>query len=483
MTLRDPLRLNRRAFVGRALGGLGGLALSSVLLGDAKTARTASVIRPPGTDFAPRAKRAIWLTMGGGVSQLDTFDYKPELGKLYDTDLPASVIGGQRLTGMTSAQARFPVAPSVYPFARGGASGAWVSDLLPWTRKMVDELTIVKTVHTDSINHDPAMFNLNTGNQNPGKPPLGAWLAYGLGSLDANVPTFVVMTSRFETTGFVQALSSELWGSAFLPAETSAVPVRGVGDPILYLANPPGVSVEARRTMLDAIHGMNDMARASVGDPAIDARTTQYEAAFRMQASVPSLMDVSGESAATLDLYGADATTPGTFAANCLRARRMLEQGVRFVQIYHRGWDAHMHLPQTYPMQCADIDQACYGLVMDLKQRGMLEDTLVMWGGEFGRTVYCQGELAPDDYGRDHHPRCFSMWFAGGGMKAGIVYGETDDFSYNIVSGGVHLRDMHATVLHQFGLDHDRLTYTYSGLDQRLVGVDAPANVVTGILA
>jgi hypothetical protein len=483
MNERDPLLLNRRAFVGRALGGLGGLALSSLLLGDEKSARSAHTLRPPGTDFAPRAKRAIWLTMGGGVSQLDTFDYKPNLTKLYDTDLPASVIGGQRLTGMTSSQKRFPIAPSMYSFAQGGSSGAWVSDLLPWTRKAVDDLTIVRTIYTESINHDPAIFNINTGSQNPGKPALGAWLAYGLGAINENVPTFVVMTSRFETTGFVQALSSELWGSAFLPVTNAAVPVRGMGDPILYLANPAGVSVDTRRTMLDAIHGLNDLAAAKTGDPSIDERSSQYEAAFRMQASVPKLVDVSGESAATLALYGNDVNTPGTFAANCVRARRMMEQGVRFVQIYHRGWDAHYGLPQNYPSQCADIDQACYGLITDLKSRGMLEDTLVMWGGEFGRTVYCQGDLAPDSYGRDHHPRCFTMWFAGGGMKPGLVYGETDDFSYNVVSGGVHLRDMHATVLHQFGLTADTLTFTYSGLDQRLVGVDAPAKVVTDILA
>ena len=479
MNVHDARPIHRRL----VLGGFGGLALSSLVLRDATLALSQPMVRPPGPDFTPRAKRAIWLFMAGAPSQLETFDYKPGLADRYDQDLPDSVRQGQRLTGMTSKQTRFPVVPSMFTFARSGQSGAWVSELLPWTQKIVDDLTIVKSVHTESINHDPAVLNVNTGSQIPGKPAVGAWLSYGLGSMNENVPTFVTMTSSFKTTGFVQAIPSDVWSSAFLPAQHAAVPVRSVGAPIHYLDNPPGLPAMTRRTMLDAVRGMNDLAGAALGDPAVTGRTAQYEAAFRMQSSVPSLVDVSGESSATLALYGPDVSTPGTFAANCLRARRMVEQGVRFVQIYHRGWDAHMDLPTNHRAQCADVDQACYGLVTDLKQRGLLEDTLVIWGGEFGRTVYCQGTLAADNYGRDHHPRCFTMWFAGGGMKPGLVYGETDDFSYNVVSDGVHLRDMHATVLHQFGLDHDKLTFTHSGLDQKLVGVEEPAHVVGGILS
>jgi hypothetical protein len=479
MKTRTLPLIGRRSLIG---GGLGGLALGSLLLEGAKDARTAP-LRPPGPDFAPKAKRAIWLFMAGAPSQLESFDYKPHLAEHYGEDLPPSVRGAQRLTEMTANQASFPVVPSVFPFQQGGKSGAWVSDLLPWTRQMVDDLTIVRSLYTESINHDPAVYNVNTGNQNPGKPSLGAWLSYGLGSMNENLPTFVVMTSSFRTTAFVQALSSDFWGSAFLPVQGAGVAVRSVGDPILDLANPAGVPTAARRTMLDAVHGLNDLAGAGLGDPSVAQRTAQYEQAFRMQSAVPSLVDISSESAATLALYGPDVNTPGTFAANCLRARRMLEQGVRFVQVYHRGWDAHYDLPSNHPVQCADVDQACYGLVQDLKQRGLLEDTLVIWGGEFGRTVYCQGDLSAGAYGRDHHPRCFSMWFAGAGMKPGTVYGETDDFSYNIANGGAHLRDLHATILHQFGLDADRLTFSYSGLDQRLVGVDAPAQVISGILA
>ncbi|HVR18237.1 MAG TPA: DUF1501 domain-containing protein, partial [Polyangiaceae bacterium] len=371
--------MHRRKFVGHALSGLGGLALSSLLLRDADVAHSEPRVRPPGTDFAPRAKRAIWLFMAGAPSQLDTFDYKPGLASRYDQDLPESVRKGQRLTKMTSMQTRFPIAPSLFTFAQGGQSGAWVSELLPWTRQIVDELTIVRSVYTESINHDPGMLNINTGSQVSGKPSLGAWLSYGLGRINENVPTFVTMVSKFSATAaFVQAIPSDVWSSAFLPANNAAVAVRSAGAPILYLDNPPGVSATARRTMLDAVHGMNDLAGAALGDPGVADRTAQYEAAFRMQSSVPSLVDVSGETAATLALYGPDASVPGTFAANCLRARRMIEQGVRFVQIYHRGWDAHINLPANHRLQCADIDQAAYGLITDLQQRGLLEDTLVI---------------------------------------------------------------------------------------------------------
>jgi len=474
-------RLGRRQLIRKGVGGLGGLALSSLLLRDAGTGHAA--LRPPGTDFAPKAKRAIWLFMAGAPSQLETFDYKPGLVTRYGQPLPDSVRGNQRLTQMTSMQSSFPVVPSLYPFQQGGKSGAWVSDLLPWTRQMVDDLTIVKSLYTESINHDPAMYNIHAGSQIPGKPSMGAWLSYGLGSMNDNLPTYLVMTSAFKNQTFVQALMSDFWGSAFLPIQHAGVEVRSVGDPILDLANPAGLPAATRRTMLDAVHGLNELSGRALGDPRVDERTAQFEQAFRMQSAVPGLVDISNESAATLALYGPDVTTPGTFAANCLRARRMLEQGVRFVQIYHRGWDAHVDLPGTHPAQCLDVDQASYGLVQDLKQRGLLEDTLVIWGGEFGRTVYCQGDLAPTNYGRDHHPRCFTMWFAGGGTKPGTVYGETDDFSYNIVDGAAHLRDMHATVLHQFGLDADQLSFSYSGLNQRLVGVDAQAQVIEGMLA
>ncbi|MEY4576747.1 MAG: hypothetical protein RL701_1450, partial [Pseudomonadota bacterium] len=393
-----------------------------------------------------------------------------------------SVRKGRRLTGMTSNQDRFPVAPSHFAFERAGESGAWVSDLLPYTRRIVDDIAIIKTVSSESINHDLAISNINTGSQLAGKPALGAWLSYGLGRIQDDVPTYAVMTSRFSTRSFVQAIPSRVWGSAFLPASHGGIPMRGVGDPVLYLPNPPGISTESRRSMLTALGKLNALSANKLHDPVIADRTDQYELAFRMQKSVPGLTALDGESAATLDLYGEDVRTPGTFAANCLAARRMLEKGVRFVQVYHRGWDAHIETPSNHTSQCRDIDQACYGLISDLKQRGLLDDTLVIWGGEFGRTVYCQGDLTREDYGRDHHPYCFTMWLAGGGVRPGIVYGETDDFSYNVVENEVPLRDLHATILSLFGLDPNRLSFLHAGLHEKLVGVGAPARVVTELL-
>jgi hypothetical protein len=478
-------RLNedRRSFLRTGLAGLGvsGLGSSALL---SMLSRTAGADpRAPGVDFAPKAKRAIWLFMAGGPSQVDLFDYKPGLAARFDQDLPESVHNGQRLTGMTAAQARLPIAPSRFAFQQSGQSGAWVSELLPYTQRMVDDLAIIKTVSTESINHDLAMSNINTGSQLPGKPSLGAWLSYGLGRLQNDVPPFTLMTSSFSSKASAQPLFARLWGSAFLPANNAGIPMRGVGDPVLYLPNPAGVSSASRRAMLDALGKLNALSADRVGDPAVIERTDQYELAYRMQSSMPSLTDLTGESDATLALYGDDVRTPGSFAANCIAARRMLEKGVRFVQIYHRGWDAHDATPTNHQVQCKDVDQASFGLVSDLKQRGLLDDTLVIWGGEFGRTVYCQGELTRENYGRDHHPRCFSMWLAGGGVRRGIVHGETDDFSYNVVKNEVPLRDLHATILQLFGLNPERLSFMNAGLMEKLTGTGAPATPVVDLIA
>jgi len=461
-----------------AWAGIGGTTLVPLLSQSAQ-----ADAGPSGPHFAPKARRAIWLFMGGGPSQLELFDYKPGLANLFDQDLPASVRNGQRLTGMTSGQGRLPIAPSPFRFLQYGQSGAWVSELLPYTQRIVDDLAIVKSVSSEQINHDLAMSSINTGSQLPGKPSLGAWLSYGLGRLRDDLPPYAVMTSRFTDRGFVQAIASRFWGSAFLPASNAGVPLRGVGDPVLYLPNPAGVSAGSRRAMLDALGKLNSLSESRVGDPSISERTEQFELAYRMQSSMPSLLDLSGESDATLNLYGDDVRTPGTFAANCIAARRMVEKGVRFVQIYHRGWDAHITAPESLRVQCRDVDQACYGLITDLKERGLLEDTLVIWGGEFGRTVYSQGTLTRDDYGRDHHARCFSMWLAGGGVRAGQVYGQTDDFSYNVVENEVPLRNLHATILHLFGLDPERLTFKNAGLIEKLTGTGAPAQPVVDLMA
>jgi hypothetical protein len=466
--------MTRRHFFGRTAVGLGTAALASLPLTGAQAAQQISATGglPDLPHFAPRAKRAIYLFMNEGPSQMDLLDYKPLMAKQFDKDLPESIRMGQRLTTMTSGQTRFPIAPSKYKFQQYGKSGAWVSELLPWTAKIVDDLAIIKTVHTEAINHDPAVTYICTGHQMPGRASLGAWLSYGLGTMNKNLPAFVVMTASWTGRKEAQAIYNRLWGSGFLPSKYQGVALRSKGDPVLFLSNPPGVDAPTRRRMLDSLARLNHKQLDEVADPETQARIAQYEMAFRMQSSVPELTDLAGESKHVLDMYGPDVHKPGTFAASCLLARRLAERGVRFIQIFHRGWDQHFNLAVDLPNQCHDVDQACYALITDLKQRGLLDDTLVVWGGEFGRTIYCQGKLTKDNYGRDHHPRCFTIWMAGGGVKPGIVYGQTDDFSYNIVENPVHIHDMNATILHCLGIDHKRLTYKVQGLDMRLTGVE-----------
>ena len=480
----------RRQFFGQMAKGLGGVALATLLgrglLRAAGPAPAAGGLLPAGAwqlpDIAPRAKRVIYLVMAGGPSQLDMWDYKP--GLKYDADMPTSLTGDDVMQGMGGRQERFPIAPSIFKFKQHGQTGRWASELIPWTAKMVDELAVIRSMHTDSINHDPAITNFLTGNTLPGKPSMGSWISYGLGSINENLPTFVVLTSRLPGDDFQpQAIFSRLWSSGFLPASHAGVAFRtDGGDPVLYLEDSPEMNRERRRVMLDAVQKLNRKTYEALGDPETHARIEQYEMAFRMQTSVPELADLSHETAETFELYGPRSRTPGTFAHNCLLARRMAERGVRFTQIFHRGWDSHKNLPSKDPRLCADIDQPCYALITDLKRRGLLDDTLVVWGGEFGRTVYSQGALTPTDYGRDHHPQCFTMWVAGGGTKPGTLYGETDDYSYKIVKDPVHVRDLHATILHQLGSDHNKLTYHFQGLDQKLTGV-IPAKIVQGILA
>jgi hypothetical protein len=476
-----PIRENmqamtRRHFFRKGAIGLGTAALASL----SNTASAAGTLGAP--HFAPTAKRAIYLHMNGGPAQMDLFDYKPKMNELFDKDLPDSIRKGQRLTTMTSGQARFPIAPSKYKFAQHGKAGTWVSELLPWTAKIVDDIALIKTVHTEAINHDPAVTYICTGNQIPGRPSLGSWLSYGLGSMNRNLPAFVVMTATWSSNRDAQAIYNRLWGSGFLPSNHQGVALRSQGDPVLFLPNPDGVDLETRRRMLDALGKLNQKQFDEVGDPETQARIAQYEMAFRMQTSVPDLMNISTEPKSIIEMYGPDVNKPGTFAASCLLARRLIERDVRFVQIFHRGWDQHGNIATDLPLQCRDVDQASYALVTDLKQRGLLDDTLVVWGGEFGRTVYCQGKLTRENYGRDHHPRCFPIWMAGGGVKGGIVHGETDDFSYNIVEKPVHIHDMNATILHCLGIDHRRLTYKFQGLDMRLTGVEEH-QAVTEILA
>lgn len=476
--------ITRRHFFGRSAIGLGTAALASLLpspvQGAPATSPTGGLADLP--HFAPKAKRAIYLFMNGGPSQMDLLDYKPAMGKLFDKDLPESIRMGQRLTTMTSGQTRFPVAPSKYKFQQYGKSGAWVSELLPWTAKLVDDIAIVKTINTEAINHDPAVTYICTGHQLPGRASLGAWLSYGLGTMNKNLPAFVVMTATWTGRKEAQAIYNRLWGSGFLASKYQGVALRAKGDPVLFLSNPPGVDPQTRRRMLDSLARLNQKEFDTVADPETQARIAQYEMAFRMQSSVPELTNVSGEPKHILDMYGPDVHTPGTFAASCLLARRLAERGVRFTQIFHRGWDQHANIAGDLPNQCHDVDQPCYALITDLKQRGMLDDTLIVWGGEFGRTIYCQGKLTHDNYGRDHHPRCFTIWMAGGGIKPGIVYGQTDEFSYNIVENPVHIHDMNATILHCLGIDHKRLTYKVQGLDMRLTGVEEHGPV-KGILA
>jgi hypothetical protein len=497
----EPLResellTTRRQLFGRSALGVGTAALSRLLAagGFGSVAALADAFGDQGKglaglpNFAPKAKRVIYLFMSGGPSQLDLWDYKPKLKELFNTDLPDQIRRGQRITTMTSGQNRFPIAPSIYNFEKhdNGGDGVWVSELLPHTASVVKELCVIKSMWTESINHDPATTYIQTGSQLPGRPSMGAWLSYGLGSMNENLPTYVVLHSKVSSNKPNQAVYPRLWGSGFLPSEHQGVSLRSQGDPILFLKDPDGMDRSTRRKMLDSLEALNHESLSAFGDPEIAARIKQYELAYRLQSSVPDLMDLSSEPAETMELYGKDAREPGTFAANCLLARRMVERGVRFVQIFHRGWDLHTDLTVDIPSQAKDVDQGCAALIKDLKRKGLLEDTLVIWAGEFGRTVYCQGPLSQKNYGRDHHPRAFTIWMAGGGVKPGLVYGNTDDFGYNIVDkeghvidpsveeftpGAVHVHDLQATILNQLGIDHTKLTYHYQGRDFRLTDV------------
>lgn len=481
-SLQDYITLEtRRQFFRKSATGLGGAALAS-LLGTNHANAAVSEGGLKRYHHRPKAKRAIYLFMSGAPSQIDLWDHKPVMKEWYDKDLPDEIRDGQRLTTMTSKQARFPVAPSIYNFQKHGECGTEVSELLPHTAKMVDDIAVVRSMWTEAINHDPAITYIQTGNQIPGHPSLGSWLSYGLGSDNENLPSFVVLNSTWSAKRDAQALFQRLWGAGFLPSKHQGVALRSQGDPVLYLSNPRGVNRDVRRSMLDGLNQLNQQHYEEVGDPETHARIAQYEMAFRMQSSVPELTDLSSEPRHILDMYGPDVTTPGTFAYNCLLARRMAERGVRFSQIFHRGWDQHGNLTGDLPLQCGDVDQPSWALVQDLKMRGMLDDTLVVWGGEFGRTIYSQGRLTKTNYGRDHHPRCFSIWMAGGGVRGGTVHGTTDDFSYNIVEKPVHIRDLNATILHLLGIDHERLSLKHQGLDVRLTGVEK-AHIVKDILA
>ncbi|MCA9177017.1 MAG: DUF1501 domain-containing protein [Planctomycetales bacterium] len=461
--------IHRRFFLGQSARGLGVAALSSLLARDAGAAPT---LGPPA-----KAKRVIYLFQSGGPSQLELYDYKPQLDKLQQQEVPASVFNGQRLTGMTAGQSSFPVARSVFPFEQCGKSGMWLNrELMPHLSEHADDLCLIRSLHTDAINHDPAITFFQTGFQIAGRPSVGAWLSYGLGSENDNLPSFVAMTSN--RSG--QPLYDRLWGAGFLPSQHQGVRFRSGADPVLYLNNPPGMPAEVRRQTLDLLRSFNEQQLQSQRDPEIATRIAQYELAARMQTAVPELTDVSDEPESTFDLYGKDAQKPGTYAYNCLLARRLSERGVRFVQLFHRGWDTHSGLPGSLAARCRETDQATAGLLADLKQRGLLDETLVVWGGEFGRTVYCQGELTAKSYGRDHHPRCFSVWMAGGGTRGGLTWGETDDYSYNIVRDPVSVHDLHATMLRLLGIDHTRLTYRFQGRDYRLT--DIHGEVVDGLL-
>jgi hypothetical protein len=469
---------NRRAFLNEAGNGLGAVALASLLARDAGAAPKANAPAVSGFPNLPvKAKRVIYLLQSGAPSQMDLFDEKPRLKDLRGTELPDSIRQGQRLTGMTAKQESFPIAPSMFNFKQHGKSGISVSELLPHTAKVVDDLCFIRTMHTEAINHDPAITFFQSGFQLAGRPSVGAWLSYGLGSDNDDLPGFVAMISG--SGG--QPLYDRLWGSGFLPSKYQGVKFRSVGDPVLYLSNPDGVSAATRRQMLDDLSQLNRLKFEQSGDPEINTRIAQYEMAYRMQTSVPELTDLSDEPDHTFELYGEDAKTPGTYAYNVLLARRMAERGVRFVQLFHRGWDQHTNLPKGIRTQCDTTDQASAALIQDLKQRGMLDDTLVIWGGEFGRTVYCQGTLTADDYGRDHHPRCFTIWMAGGGIKGGLAYGTTDDYCYNIVDKPVHVHDLHATMLHCLGINHETLTFKFQGRHYRLT--DVHGRVVDDILA
>ncbi|MBL9142787.1 MAG: DUF1501 domain-containing protein [Verrucomicrobiaceae bacterium] len=466
----SPLAFTRRALFGHAAGGIGTLALSSLQNAQGGL-----------TTFAPKAKRIIYLFMQGGPSQLDLFDPKPGLAKRHGEELPESIRQGQRLTTMTSKQTSLPVAPSPFKFAQHGQSGAWMSELLPHTAKVADELCIIRSLNSEAINHDPAITFLQTGHQQPGRPSFGSWLSYGLGTENSDLPAFVVLISRGSAVSPADPLYARLWGSGFLPSNHQGVSFRSSGDPVLYLSNPEGVSRADRRRLLTTLSKLNTMQHKQSLDPEINTRIAQYEMAFRMQSSVPELTDLKGESDDTFRRYGEDARRPGTFAANCLLARRLAERGCRFIQLYHRGWDQHYNLPTNLALQANDVDQASAALVTDLRQRGLLEDTLVVWGGEFGRTTYSQGKLTGTNFGRDHHGRCFTVWMAGGGVKPGITHGETDDYCYGITRDPVHVHDFNATIMRLFGIDHTKLTFRFQGRDFRLT--DIHGQVVNAIIA
>ena len=464
--------ITRRHFFQQTGVGIGGAALTTMLAEDAMAAAQADVSPRSGLPdlphFTPSAKRVIYLCQSGGPSQMDLFDYKPKLKDWFNVELPESVRQGQRLTTMTSGQNQFPVAPSIYNFSQHGECGAWVSELMPHTAGVVDRICFVKSMFTEAINHDPAITFLQTGSERAGRPSMGAWLSYGLGTENSNLPSFVVMTSNGHGS---QPLYKRLWGSGFLPTTYQGVRLRGVGDPVLYLSNPSGMNTATRRQILDDLNQLNQLKHEDFGDPEISTRIAQYELAFRMQSSVPELSNIDDEPEYIFDMYGEDSRNRGTYASHCLLARRLIERGVRFVQLFHRGWDQHQSLPSILPKQCKGTDQATAALIRDLDQRGLLDDTLVIWGGEFGRTTYCQEKLTRTNYGRDHHPRCFTMWLAGGGAAGGQSFGETDDFSYNIRQNPVHVHDLNATILHCLGIDHERLTYRFQSRDHRLTDV------------
>ena len=471
------LHINRRQFIGRAVTGIGSAALATLLNPRLFAARGLASM----PDFAPKAKRIIWLTQAGAPSQLDLFDYKPQLHLRFNEDLPDSVRQGQRITTLTSGQRRLPVAPSLFSFKQYGQSGQWMSELLPHTARMADELCVIRSLYTEAINHDPAMTMMQSGHQISGRPSMGAWVSYGLGSENENLPAFVVMISQPSVETGSQPLHERMWGTGFMPSNYQGVRLSPGKDPVLFLSNPAGITGERRRAMLDDVAALNELGFQDYHDPETRARIAQYEMAFRMQTAVPELADLSKEPASVFERYGPESRKPGTYAANCILARRLAERNVRFIQLYHRGWDQHHKLPEKIRVQCADTDQPSAALLQDLKERGLLEDTLVIWGGEFGRTVYSEGALTNENYGRDHHPRCFTVWLAGAGVRPGLSFGATDDYSYNITKDPVHIHDLHATVLHLLGIDHTRLTYTHQGRSYRLT--DVYGKVVKGILA
>jgi hypothetical protein len=479
--LRYSLNINRRTFLARTSVGIGGLALGTLLMPDLFKAKgDDSESLPPGvTHFAPKAKRVIYLFQSGAPSQIELFDYKPLLTKLQGQELPDSVRNGQRLTGMTANQKSLPLIGSFSGFKQHGQNGAWLGDLLPFTSKIVDDICIIRSMHTEAINHDPAVSFFQTGSQQPGRPAIGSWMSYGLGSENKNLPAFCVLLSRGK--GDIQPLASRNWGNGFLDSIHQGVHLQSGLDPVLYLQNPAGTDKQSRGQMLEHLASLNKIQEEEFGDPEITARISQYEMAYRMQTSVPEVMNFTDEPESSYKLYGADSLQPGTFAANCLLARRLSERGVRFIQLYHMGWDAHSDLPERTRNFTKNVDQASAALVQDLKNRGMLDETLVIWGGEFGRTNYCQGDYKSANFGRDHHPRCFSIWMAGGGVKPGIVYGETDELGYNIVKDPVHVHDFQATVLNLFGYDHEKLIYKHQGRRYRLT--DVSGQVIKGLLA